>query len=370
MSDEICRVGCDELERFIVDVFTAIGVPPADARVCADVLITADKRGIDSHGVARLKTIYYDRIVRDRIQNPVTRLEIVRDQMATAVVDGHHGMGMVIARRCMEMAIAKARTYGIGMVVARNSTHYGIAGYYVLMACQAGMIGVTGTNARPSVAPTFGVANMLGTNPLVFGMPTDEDFPFTNDYATSITQRGKIEQCAREKKEMPAGWVIGTDGRTKTDAAEVLRDLVDNRAALTPLGGIGEETAGYKGYGFATVVEILSAALQQGAFLQQLNGMEDGRRVPYRLGHFFIAINVESFADLAAFRKTTGDILRALRASEKAPGASRIYTCGEKEHLAWLERRDKGVPLNREVQKEILAMRDELKLTGHRFPFG
>jgi len=353
----------------MVDVFKGIGVPPRDALICADVLITADKRGIDSHGVGRLKPIYYDRIVRDKVQSPVTRFDVIRDHKATAVVDGHHGMGMVVGARCMQMAIRKARQHGLGMVVARNSTHFGIVGYYVLMACKAGMIGFCSTNARPSIAPTFGVENMLGTNPLVFGMPTDEDFIFTNDYATSITQRGKIEQWAREGRRMPAGLVIDHRGHSKTDAVEVLGDLVAERAALVPLGGIGEETAGYKGYGFATVAEILSASLQQGAFLKQLAGFEDGRKVPHRLGHCFLAIDIESFCSLKAFKKTTGDILRQLRASRKAPGQKRIYTCGEKEHLAWLERKGKGVPVNAELQKEIKAVQEELGLKQYKFSF-
>ena len=369
MQDRTVWMKFDLLEQFMADVFRGIGVPEQDARICADVLITADKRGIDSHGVGRLKPIYYDRIVHDRIQHPVTRLEVVRDCLGTAVVDGHDGMGMVVAKQCMEMAIEKARRHGLGMVVARNSTHYGIAGYYALMACKANMIGLSGTNARPSIAPTFGVENMLGTNPLVFGMPTDEPFDFTNDYATSVIQRGKIEQCARENIPLPPGLVIDQSGGTKTDAAEVLRDLVADKAALTPVGGIGEETGGYKGYGFATVVEILSAALQQGAFLKQLSGFEDGRKVPYRLGHFFMAINIECFTDPAAFRKTTGDILRELRASRKAPGQNRIYTCGEKEYLAWLDRKDKGAPLDPVLQQQLVTMRNELKLTRHRFPF-
>lgn len=359
----------DLLENFMADVFRGIGVPDADARICADVLITADKRGIDSHGVGRLKPIYYDRIVHDKVQEPVTRLEIVRDHLATAVVDGHHGMGMVIARRCMEMAIEKARRHGLGMVVARNSTHYGIAGYYALMACKEDMIGFSGTNARPSIAPTFGVENMLGTNPLVFAMPTDEPFDFTNDYATSITQRGKIEQYAREGTPLPPGLVIDQSGGTKTDPVQVLQDLVNDTAALTPLGGIGEDTGGYKGYGFATVVEILSAALQQGSFLKQLCGLEDGRKAPYRLGHFFMAINIECFTDPVAFRKTTGQILRSLRASRKAPGQDRIYTCGEKEYLAWLDRQDKGAPLDAVLRKQLVTMRNDLKLTQYRFPF-
>jgi L-2-hydroxycarboxylate dehydrogenase (NAD+) len=285
------------------------------------------------------------------------------------VVDGHDGMGMVIGKRCMQMAIDKAREHGLGMVVARNSTHYGFAAYYSLLAVDAGMVGLTGTNARPSIAPTHGVDNMLGTNPLVFAMPTDEEFPFTNDYATSVIQRGKIEQWAREGKDCPEGLVIGRDGRSATDSVEILQSLIRGTAALAPIGGLTEETGGYKGYGFATVVEILSAALSQAAFLKQLGGKdEQGRDIPIPLGHFFLAIDIECFTDLAAFKKTTGDILRALRASTKAPGKERIYTCGEKEYLAWLERKDKGAPVGSALQKELIAMRDELGLP-HRFPF-
>ncbi len=370
MSDtDMHWIPFDTMTRFMRDVFTGIGVPEEDAAICADVLIESDKRGIDSHGTGRLKTIYYDRIVHHKVQQPVTRLEIVRDRHAAAVVDGGHGMGMVIAKRAMDMAIAKAKAHGLGMVAVRNSTHYGIAAYYPMMAAKAGMIGITGTNARPSIAPTFGVENMLGTNPLVFAMPTDEPFPFTNDYATSISQRGKIEAYARAKKPLPAGWVIDRNGQTLTDADQVLKALDAGDAALTPLGGIGEETGGYKGYGYATVVEILCAALQQGAFLKQLNGVADGKKIPFALGHFFMAIDIECFTDLAAFKKTTGDILRELRASVKAPGADRIYTCGEKEYLAGLDRRDKGVPVNRGLANQLIAMRDELGLTQYAFPF-
>ncbi len=363
------HISFDQMEAFMVDVFKGIGVPSADAAVCADVLLSADKRGIDSHGIGRLKPIYYDRIVHQKIQQPTTDFEVVRDHLSTAVVDGHHGMGMVIAKRCMEMAIEKARKYGMGMVVARNSTHYGIAGYYPLMACRENMIGVTGTNARPSIAPTFGVENMLGTNPLVFGFPTDEPFDFVNDYATSVIQRGKIEQYAREGVSCPEGLVIGRDGRSKTDSVQILDDLVKGEAALAPIGGIGEKSGGYKGYGFATVVEILSSALQQGAFLRQLTDRDAaGNRKPYELGHFFIAIDVQCFCDPAAFRRQTGEILRTLRDSEKAPGAERIYTCGQKEYLAECERRVTGIPVNEALQRDMVAMRNDLGLDC-RFPF-
>ncbi len=368
MDNDVVFIQFDVLERFMKDVFMGLGVPEEDAAICADVLIASDKRGIDSHGINRLKPIYYDRI-KAGIQSPVTNFEVVREGPTTAVIDGHNGMGQVIAKKAMEMAINKAKKYGMGMTAVRNSTHYGIAGYYVLMAIEQGMIGITGTNARPSIAPTFGVENMLGTNPLTFGIPTDEDFPFVLDCATSISQRGKIEAYARLGKPIPEGWVIDQEGKTKTDPQEVLEDLVKGTAALTPLGGIGEETGGYKGYGYATVVEILSAALQGGSFLKMLTGIENGKKVPYRLGHFFIAIDVSAFTELDAFKKTAGDILRALRASKKAPGHDRIYTAGEKEYLAWLERKDKGVPINKALQKEIIQMRDELGLKGYDFPF-
>jgi len=370
MQDQICWIDFDTMQAFMTDVFEGIGVPAGDADCCADVLITADKRGIDSHGVGRLKPIYYDRIVKDKIQQPVTRLTVVREVGATAVVDGGHGMGMVIGHHCMTMAIEKARQFGVGVVVARNSTHYGMAAYYPMMACEAGMIGMTATNARPSIAPTWGVENMLGTNPLVFAMPTDEPFVFTNDYATSISQRGKIEAYARAGKPLPEGWVIDREGRPMTDAHAVLDALVAGEAALCPIGGLGEEHGGYKGYGYATVVELLSAALQQGAFLKQLTGIDaEGNKQPYALGHFFLALHIEAFTDLAAFKQTTGDILRALRDSQKAAGAERIYTCGEKEYLAWLERQDKGVPVGKVLQQQMRQMRDELNLSHYHFAF-
>lgn len=370
MADEkFYWVDFDLLEQFMVDVFKGVGVPEEDAKICADVLITSDKRGIDSHGIGRLKPIYIDRIRAGQI-NPITNMKIVKEGPTTAVIDGQNGMGQVIAKKSMQMAIDKAKEYGLGMVVVRNSNHYGIAGYYALMAVENGMIGMTGTNARPSIAPTFGVENMLGTNPLTFGMPTDEEFPFILDCATSVAQRGKIEVYARLKKEIPEGWVIGRDGKYRRDTEEILVDLVKGKAALVPLGGIGEERGGYKGYGYATVVELLSSALQQGAFLKSLLGFDkEGNRVPYRLGHFFLAINIEAFTDLESFKKTAGDIMRALRNSEKAPGAERIYTAGEKEYLAWLYRKDKGAKVDEVLKNQILQLQKELGLTKYKFPF-
>lgn len=354
------------LKTLMRDIFIGAGVPPADAEICADVLICADRLGIDSHGVGRLKPIYIDRL-RAGIQQPVTRIEYLRTTPTTAVIDGHDGMGMVIAREAMQCAIDKAREYGMGMTAVRNSTHFGIAGYYGLMAAENGMVGIIGTNARPSTAPTFGVDNMLGTNPLTFVMPTDEEFPFFLDCATSVSQRGKIEVYDRMNKDIPHGWVIDVNGNDRTDTHQILEDLLHGQAALAPLGGIGEEHAGYKGYGYATVVEILSAALQQGNFLRALSGFSaSGEKQPYRLGHFFIAINVEAFSGLEEFKRTTGEILRALRASRKAPGHGRIYTAGEKEYLTQCERAGTGVPIPPPLQKILVELCRDYQLTAYQ----
>jgi len=358
----------ENLEHFMKLGFMAVGVKEEHAAICAKILIESDKRGIDSHGVGRFKPIYIDRIEKG-IQFVDAPIEVVRETKTTAVIDGNDGMGHVISHKAMEMAIEKAKIYGMGMVAVRSSTHYGIAGYYTIMAANAGMIGITGTNARPSIAPTFGVQNMLGTNPLTFGFPTDEAFPFVIDAATSITQRGKIEHYARINKTMPYGWVIDENGNAITDPKIALDGLNKGTAALTPLGGIGEDLGGYKGYGLATVVEVLSAALQGGMFLQQLTDIdENGNKRPYHLGHFFIAIDIEAFTSLDAFKKTAGDILRALRNSTKAKGEERIYTAGEKEYLAFLERSKTGVPLNEGVINSLIQVRDKYQI-NFKFSF-
>ncbi len=368
MTETRPYISWEQIGSFMEDAFVAYGVPRPDAKLCADILMESDRRGIESHGCNRFKPIYIDRIEAG-ILNPVTEYEILRETATTQVVDAHDGMGMVASYRAMQTAIDKAKQYGLGMTAVRNSSHYGIAGYYVTMASQQGLIGMTGTNARPSIAPTFGVENMLGTNPLTVGFPTDEDFPFVLDCATSIVQRGRIEYYARSGKPAPAGTVIGRDGSAMTDSAAILKALTSGEAALAPLGGIGEELAGYKGYGYATVIEVLSAALQAGSFLKQLTDRDEaGAKKPYHLGHFFLAIDPEAFMGLDSFKKTCGDILRALRASEKAPGQERIYTAGEKEWLVWQDRKEKGVPVGEAVQKEFIAVRDKKNLP-YTFPF-
>jgi L-2-hydroxycarboxylate dehydrogenase (NAD+) len=362
------HIPVDTIENFMIDVFQALGVPEDEARICADVLITSDLRGIESHGVGRLK-YYYDRI-QAGVQFTMTEMEVVKETETTALVDGHHGMGHVIAYRAMRMAMDKARQYGLGAVTVRNGTHFGIAGYYPLMAAEEGMMGFTVTNARPAIAPTFSTEPMLGTNPIAFAAPSDTDHPFCFDGATSITQRGKIEVAARAEKPVPAGWVIDSEGNPMTEPDQILEDLGSATAALLPLGGAGELLAGYKGYDLATMVEILSASLCGGTFMKDLLGFaEDGSRRPYMLGHFFLAIDIEHFIPLGVSRRITGQIMRALQDAHKAPGQGRIYVAGEKEHEREKQIRERGVPANPNLRRELQIMRDELNISGYEAYF-
>jgi LDH2 family malate/lactate/ureidoglycolate dehydrogenase len=238
------------------------------------------------------------------------------------------------------------------------------------MAAKEGMIGLTVTNARPSITPTFGTEPMLGTNPIAFAAPSDMPYPFCLDMATSICQRGKIEVAERAEKPVPEGWVIDDQGHPMTDPTTILSNFGNATAALLPLGGAGEALAGYKGYGLAVMVEILSAALSGGVFMKDLLGFEeDGSPRPYRVGHFFLAIDIEHLLPLDAFRSITGQIMRDLQASRKAPGQERIYVAGEKEHALIQERTQNGIPVNPNLRQELQTMRDELGIEGYETYF-
>ncbi|UCC20145.1 MAG: Ldh family oxidoreductase [Promethearchaeota archaeon] len=366
-SDDIIYVDVNTLKDFIKHVFINLEVPEGHAEIIADVLITSDLRGIDSHGIQRCK-MYYDRI-REGIYNPKTNITIIKDHLTTAVLDGNNGMGHVIAYLAMRLAIEKAKKYGLGAVAVRNSSHFGIAGYYSLMAINEGMIGFVTTNTRPAVPPTFGIEPMLGTNPLTYGAPTDEDFPFLIDCATSIIQRGKVEVYNRLHKQLPKGLIVSNNGNSKTDPDIILNKLLNRSAALLPLGGEGEDTSGHKGYGYATFSEILSSALQDGTYLKDTAGITENGQKRLKVGHFFLVINIQNFIPLERFKEITGNIMRGLRTSKKAPGKDNIYTAGEKEYYNEMDRRKIGIPLNKSIQKDIKIMQKELGLKNYNFPF-
>jgi len=364
-------VDFDYMKQFMKDVFLTYGCTEEEAEISSDVLIEADKRGIDSHGLGRLKPIYCDRIDKGILwtNKPI---DIIKETETTALVDGNLGLGLNIGPKCMEMAIAKAKKYGVGFVACQNSTHYGIAGYYATMAAEAGCVGFTGTNARPSIAPTFGVEPMLGTNPLVFGIPSDDEFPFVIDCATSINQRGKIEKYAREGVDTPKGAVIDIEGVERTDTDGILRDMVLGKCALTPMGGAGDEMGGYKGYGWATTVELLCTAFQSGPFGEDICGVdrETGKPMPMPLGHFFLAINIESLCSLDTFKKNTGNLLKALRASKKSPlGPGRVWTAGEPENDARLSRTAQGgMKVIKALQQNMIDLREAHPSLKEKYP--
>lgn len=353
----------DILHEFICRIFLAVGVPKNDVGICADVLLESDIRGIESHGLSRLKT-YIDRILNGQ-QKPVTEIQVIRETASTALIDGNHGMGAVIATTAMQKAIQKAKECGTGSVAVRNSTHFGIAGYYPLMAVKEGLIGFCVTNTRPSMAPTFGVQPLLGTNPIAFGAPTDEDIPFLFDAATTIIQRGKVEVAARKGSTLPEGWVIDQNGFSAIDPGAILTGLGNDTNSLLPLGGNCEEFGGHKGYGLATIVEILSASLQSGNFLTGLTGISfDGKKQPFGIGHFFQAISIESFTDTSDFRRTTGEIIRTLRNSKKGLGQKVIYTAGEKEYRASLKARKNGIAISSVLADELNTLARKLNITS------
>lgn len=359
------------MKKFMKDVFLSYGVTEERAEVCSDVLIEADKRGIDSHGLGRLKPIYCDRMDQGILwaDRPV---EVLTESETTALVDGHLGLGLYIGPQCMQMAIDKAKKYGVGFVAVKNSTHYGIAGYYATMASKAGCVGFTGTNARPSIAPTFGVEPMLGTNPLVFGIPSDEDFDFVIDCATSVNQRGKIEKYARDGSPTPRGAVIDLNGIERTDTDGILQDMVLGKCALTPVGGAGDKMAGYKGYGWATTVELLCTAFQSGPFGEDICGVDrqTGKPKPMPLGHFFLAIDIQKLCPLPTFQANAQSLLNALRASTKSPtGPGRIWTAGEPENDARVSRTAQGgmlVPPS--LQSNMTKLRDTRPGLKHKYP--
>lgn len=368
------RVSVTDARAFAADVLRAVGATGEEANVVSDVLVTADRTGIDTHGIQRLG--YTVRRVRRGVTRPGAPITVVRETPGTALVDGGHGFGHVVGVRAMGIAIEKARAVGVGAVAVRNSTHYGIAGYHAKLAVDAGLVGLTTTNARPALAPTGGTTPLYGTNPIAFGAPSDDDLPFLFDAAMALVQRGKIEVLAREGRPLPSGWAIGADGRPAVDARAVLRDLVAGDAALLPLGGADEATGGHKGYGLATVVEILSGVLAGGPFLSALAGGDVARGddpgsdstapVPYRTGHFFLALDPGAFVEPAGFRRSVSALLAELRAARRRDPDVPVLTAGERELRTARERDADGIPVSDELAAELQALARELGVEAPR----
>jgi L-2-hydroxycarboxylate dehydrogenase (NAD+) len=363
MISEEVRVHADVLKDFCQCVFEKLHVPENDARTAADVIVAADLRGIDSHGAARLRRYVTGLREGEMLARP--EIETIHDTSNTALIDGGGGFGPPVAAQGMRLAIAKAAQMGVGFVTVRNSNHYGIAGYYSMMALEHDFIGISMTNAGVVVVPTFGTDLLLGTNPLSVAVPAGGERPFVLDMATSTVTRGKIEVHERMEKALPIGWVVDERGEPATDAARVLERFVTRAGGgLLPLGGVGEMFGGHKGYGLALLVDILCGALSGAGYADTVYPKTpDGKRLPGNVGHFFGALRIDAFRPLQEFKATMDDLIRRMKGSRKAEGQSRIYVHGEKEFETVEIRQKQGIPLHPKVAAELEAIAAELEVT-------
>ncbi|HEX4921414.1 MAG TPA: Ldh family oxidoreductase [Candidatus Bathyarchaeia archaeon] len=344
-----------KLKDFCNKVWMKLGVPQKDAETTTDVLVLADLRGVESHGVARLPRYYMD--LKNGWTKPTDQSRIVKETKATALIDGEMSLGQVVGRKGMELAIKKAKETAVGIVSVRNSHHYGIAGYYSLMALEHDLIGVSMTNAAPLVVPTFGANAILGTNPISLTAPAGREKAFVLDMATSVVPRGKLEVYDREKKTMPLGWAVDTTGRGTKDPHTVL-DALSKRlgGGILPLGGEGEEHSGHKGYGLALMVDVLSGVLSgAGTGL----GVDVDKAKP-NVGHFFMVIDPAAFRPLQEFKRDMDRLARELKDSPKAQGQNRIYVHGEKSAARVEKYRREGIPLSLPVVDAMKKIGNEL----------
>jgi L-2-hydroxycarboxylate dehydrogenase (NAD+) len=354
------RVWAEPLKAFCVRVFEKLDVPKEDGRIVADVLVMADLRGIGSHGVARLRR-YVDGL-RDGMMSARPDEKLVTETPTTALIDAGAGLGQPVSHRAMERAIQKAKEYGSGFVTVRNSNHYGIAGYYAMMALEHDYIGMSMTNAAVLVVPTFGRNAVLGTNPIAVAAPAGQERPFVLDMGTSTVTRGKLEVYNRLEKPLPLGWATDETGTPTDDAGRVLENFKQRAGGgLLPLGGAGERLCGYKGYGLALWVDVFCAILTGAAYADLVYPRTpDGKPLPSEIGHFFGAWRVDAFRPVDEFKAAMDDLQRRLKDTPKAEGETRVYIHGEKEYEETERRTRGGIPLNPKVAADLRAVGEEL----------
>jgi LDH2 family malate/lactate/ureidoglycolate dehydrogenase len=355
-TPESVRIDANRLQAFVESVFLRHGVPEPEACEAAVILVAADRRGIDSHGVARLSL--YVRLLEAGEINARPNIRVVRDTPSTATVDGDNGLGLVVGPWANRIAIAKARAVGSGWVSVSNSNHYGIAGYYPLEALKHDVIGLSMTNTGPSVAPLWGAQRMLGTNPIAIAFPGLEEPPIVIDLATSVAAFGKIEVAHRQGASIPEGWALDRDGYPTTDPKRVM-----DGGMLLPLGST-RELGGHKGYGLSAMVDILCAVLSGanwGPFTPPFAAVMDltGERVGRGIGHFFGAMDIAGFIDPPAFKREIDRWIRAFRTTKPAPGTAGPLLPGDPERAAEAERALHGVPL-------LPSVVDDLREVGRR----
>ncbi len=350
-----------ELYDFAVKIFEKMGCSPKDATVAATTLLSADARGVDSHGVARLAG--YVRLWDIKRVNATPQIKIIHETPSTAVVDGDSGLGLVVGPFAMQVAIDKAKQVGTGWVSVQNSNHYGIAAAHAMMALPQDMIGISMTNASPLVAPTFSIDKMLGTNPICVAVPAGEQPPFVADLATTTAANGKLEILQRKNAETPLGWVQNADGTPSTDA-----NILKKGGALLPLGG-DREHGSHKGYALGAIVDIFSGVLSGANYAPWVPPFPAYVPMPEKqpgkgIGHFFGAVRIDAFRPAADFKRDMDDWISGFRKARPLAGQERVLIPGDPEREIEAERMKNGIELHPSVIEDLqkLAARFEVVL--------
>ncbi|RQO32693.1 malate dehydrogenase [Taibaiella sp. KBW10] len=344
---------------FAKAIFLKIGCPDADADTATKVLLSADLRGVDSHGIARL--IGYVRLWEVGRVNANPQIRIVHESPSTAVIDGDKGLGLVVAPYAMQVAIDKAKQAGTGWVAVKNSNHYGIAGIHAMMALEHKMIGISMTNASALVAPTFSTERMLGTNPIAYAIPAKHQPPFVADFATTTAANGKLEILQRKKENTPSGWVQDIDGNPSQDA-----NILKQKGALLPLGG-DRVHGSHKGYALGSIVDILSGVLSGASFGPWAPPFPAYVPLPENmpgegLGHFFGAMRVDAFRTEDSFLEQMDLWISRFREATPVPGQDKVLIPGDPEREYEAERRVKGIPLHEEVIADLQTLSDKFSV--------
>ena len=334
-EEDAIRVGPDSLLGCVTAIFEKLGVPAEDACVAADALVSADLRGVESHGVSNMLRNYIDQYNEGQI-NPRPDWKIVRQAPATATVDSDRGLGIIVAPKAMRIAIEKAENTGVGMVTVSNGRHLGMASYHAMLALEHDMIGVCMTGCPPVVVPTFGAEPRMGTNPIALAAPAGKEPPFVFDAATSVVASNKIEIAQRLGTKVPAGYLADDEGTPIMEPA----DPPPSPYWLLPLGS-ARDGGSHKGYGLACIVDILTGILSGTAY-----GMAPGRP---NFSHFVAAYKIDAFTEVETFKDLMDDFLRDLKSTPPAPGQERVLVAGQIEWETEQDRRANGIPLHREV---------------------
>jgi L-2-hydroxycarboxylate dehydrogenase (NAD+) len=346
-----------QLLIFTENIFKKIGCNEADALIAARALLSADLRGIDSHGVARLSG--YIRLWEAKRVNANPGIKIVHETPSTAVVDGDSGLGLVVAPYAMQVAIDKAKLVGTGWVSVSNSNHFGIAAYHAMKALEHDMIGIAMTNASALVAPTFSVERMLGTNPICVAIPAGNEPAFVADLATTTAANGKLEILQRKNVHAPAGWIQDKDGNASTNPHEL-----KGGGALLPLGG-DREHGSHKGYALGAVVDIFSAVLSGANYGPWVPPFPAYVPMPENMpgkgiGHFFGAMRIDAFRKAEDFKIHMDQWIQRFRSAKPIKGQPKVLIPGDPEREAEAERMQHGIPL-------VNAVAQDLKDLGERF---